>query len=93
MPLPPGSLPMLNKPKLAELTNLEYKTGANDSVGPCFLLLLSKTTPRRGLNRCALLTQESDDFRLPSLRLIRKEHVTSLWYQHGRDYSLAPSAA
>ena len=29
-----------------------------------------------------MLTQESDDFRLASLWLIRKEHVTGLWQQH-----------
>lgn len=39
-------------------------------------------TPRSGLIRRALLTQESDDFRLASLWLVRKKHVTSLWYQH-----------
>ena len=29
-----------------------------------------------------MLTQESDDFRLASLLLIRKEDVTGLWHQH-----------
>ena len=29
-----------------------------------------------------MLTQESDDFRLASLWLIRKEYVAGLWQQH-----------
>ena len=29
-----------------------------------------------------MLTQESDDFRLASLWLIRKKHVSSVWYQY-----------
>jgi hypothetical protein len=46
------------------------------------LLFAESLTLRGGLIRCALLTQESDDFRLASLWLIRKKHVTSLWHQH-----------
>ena len=29
-----------------------------------------------------MLAQESDDFRLASLWLVRKKHVSSVWYQY-----------